>query len=179
MVFLDRDGVINESPGPGRYVCSVREFAFRKGALAMLAALVTKGYRLVVVTNQQGVGKGIIEPDELILIHDHMRGEMERAGASVAGIYYCPHRETDGCACRKPKPGLIFKAIDAQDRAVDLDGSWFVGDSARDIQAGQAAGLRTIWVGPRSQRNPTPFSPTPTFAVDKICDVAETIFSNE
>ena len=172
VVFLDRDGVVNESPGAGRYVRTWREFRFRQGALAMLAELFANGYRLIVITNQQGIGKGSIDPDELERIHDNMCAVIERQGARLDGVYYCPHLESDGCACRKPRPGLIHDALAALDYEVDLQGSWFVGDSATDVEVGQAAGLQTLLVGAASQNGRLP---SPTFAVQELGDVAETI----
>ena len=172
VVFLDRDGVINELPGRERYVRRWEAFKFREGALAMLAELRALGYRLVVITNQQGVGKGLIEPEELGRIHANMKAEIERHGACIDGLFCCPHLEAEGCDCRKPKPGLIFNALAALDYEVDLEGSWFVGDSARDVRAGQAAGLRTLLVG-------GPFrsaaDPSPTVRVERISDIPENI----
>lgn len=172
VVFLDRDGVINDSPGPGRYVCTWPEFSFRDGARTMLAELFANGYRLIVITNQQGIGKGLIDPQELERIHDNMRAGIELGGAELDGIYCCPHLESDGCACRKPKPGLIFDALAALDYEVDLQGSWFVGDSATDVEAGQAAGLRTLLVGTPLQRGRLP---CPTRVVENLNEVSETI----
>ena len=172
VVFLDRDGIINEPPGAERYVLGWREFRFRQDALPMLAALFANGYRLVVITNQQGVGKGLIDRSELQRIHDNMCAAIERSGAMIDGVHYCPHLETDGCSCRKPEPGLIFEAIDALDYEVDLEGSWFVGDSATDVQAGQAVGLRTLLLGPAAEQRT---APCPTCTVQRIRDIAETI----
>ena len=112
MVFLDRDGVINEPPGAERYVCRWEAFRFQDGALEMLAELAALGYRLVVITNQQGIGKGLIDRGELERIHGNMCAEIGRRGAGIDGIFCCPHLETDGCGCRKPKPGLIFAALE-------------------------------------------------------------------
>ena len=147
VVFLDRDGVINEPPGVERYVHRWEAFRFAEGALPMLAQLYAMGYRLVVITNQQGVGKGLIEPGELARIHTNMAAEVERNGAVIDGIFCCPHLAARGCDCRKPKPGLIFTALETLGYPVDLHRSWFAGDSTTDVQAGQAAGLRTLLVG--------------------------------
>ena len=172
VIFLDRDGVINEPPGAERYVRRWETFRFKEGALAMLAELAALGYRLVVITNQQGVGKGLIGPSELERIHTNMSAEIERHGAGIDGIFCCPHLEAEGCDCRKPKPGLIFNALDELDYEVDLNRSWFVGDSATDVQAGQAAGLRTLLVGRVSQHSTVP---SPTLVVKQVSDVGKTI----
>ena len=165
VVFLDRDGVINEAPGAERYVRRWEAFRFREGALAMLAELAARGYRLVVITNQQGVGKGLIDPGELERIHAGMRAEIERHGAVIDGVFCCPHLEAEGCDCRKPRPGLIYHALQELGYAVDLNESWFVGDSATDVQAGRAAGLRTLFVGRGAPE------PAPTVCVERIGDV--------
>ena len=169
VVFLDRDGVINEPPGAERYIRRWEAFRFREGALRMLADLASMGYRLVVITNQQGVGKGLIEPDELERIHANMSEVVERHGARIDGIFCCPHLEAEGCDCRKPKPGLIFDALEALDCEVDLNGSWFVGDSATDVQAGQAAGLRTLLVGGPAGGAA---HPSPTARVERVSEIA-------
>ena len=168
VVFLDRDGVINEPPGAAGYVLRWEAFRFRAGALSMLAELATMGYRLVVITNQQGVGKGLIDPGELERIHANMSAEIERHGARIDGIFTCPHLEAEGCDCRKPKPGLIYDALEELGYEVDLDGSWFIGDSATDIQAGTAAGLRTLFVGGPSRYA---VDPSPTLRVEKVSEV--------
>ncbi len=168
VVFLDRDGVINEPP-PERYVRTWREFKFRPGALAMLSALFAKGYRLVVITNQQGVGKGLIDRSELQRIHDNLCAAAERHGAQIDAIHFCPHLEAEGCQCRKPRPGLIHQALETLGYEVDLDRSWFLGDSPTDVEAGQRAGLRTVLLGgPCEQARP----PHPTLIVPEIADVA-------
>ena len=172
VVFLDRDGVINEPPGPERYVLSWQAFKFNSGALEMLAALYAKGYRLVVVSNQQGVGKGLIDHAGLRHIHDNMCAEIERHGARIDGVYYCPHLEADNCECRKPKPGLIFEALDALAYAVDLAGSWFVGDAPTDVEAGRRAGLQTLLVGASPDALQTP---SPTLQVREISEIAEVL----
>jgi len=125
----------------------------------MLASLYSAGYRLVVITNQQGVGKGLVKRKALENMHERMCSVIEQNGAKIDGVHFCPHLATDACACRKPKPGLIFAAVEALEYKIDLQQSWFVGDSPTDIQAGQAAGLRTVLVG-SSQALPTDLAPT-------------------
>ena len=129
----------------------------------------TKGYRLVVVTNQQGVGKGLIERAELKRIHENMCAQIELHGARIDGVHFCPHLEADNCQCRKPKPGLIYEALDALPFAVNLPGSWMIGDAPRDVEAGRRAGLKTLLVGadPGEER-----APSPTLQVRSISEIA-------
>jgi D-glycero-D-manno-heptose 1,7-bisphosphate phosphatase len=139
-VFLDRDGVINQNRED--YVKSLDELIFLPGAIQAMARLTGAGFRLVVVSNQQGVGRGLISRDVLDDINDALRTELAAVGSKVAGIYYCPHLKEDNCSCRKPKPGLLLQA--ASDLGFDVTNAVFIGDSPGDVDAGLAAGCRTV-----------------------------------
>lgn len=156
VAFLDRDGVINVAPAAGRYVLHWRQFRFADGALEMLRALANSGYRLVVATNQQGVGKGLMSAEALAAIHRNLCDASAAQGAPIDAVFSCPHLIAQNCACRKPKPGLIHEALRCLPYAVDLSRSWMIGDSARDIQAGAAAGLRTLLLGAAAELEVTP-----------------------
>ena len=136
VVFLDRDGVINEdSPD---YIKSWVEFRFISGSLAALKLLKTNGFETIVITNQSAVNRGLIAEPMLRDMHDRMRQRVEKAGGCITDILYCPHRPDEGCACRKPKPGLIYQA---QGRyTIDLKKSWMVGDSVKDMACARNAG---------------------------------------
>ena len=97
---------------------------------------------MVVVSNQRCVAKGLITTDELDSLHSRMRSEFEAAGARLDAIYYCPHEYEPPCACRKPQPGMLLEA--AREHEIDLTRSWMIGDSEHDVEAGRAAGCRTI-----------------------------------
>jgi D-glycero-D-manno-heptose 1,7-bisphosphate phosphatase len=143
-VFLDRDGVINRDSAA--YVKSWAEFAFLPGSLDALARLTAAGLALVVITNQSAVGRGLITAAGLAEIHRRMQQAIEKAGGRLLDIFFCPHLPEAGCRCRKPAPGLIEAAC----RRHDLDPalSVMVGDRAKDIRCGQAAGCRaTVLVG--------------------------------
>ena len=148
VAFLDRDGVINEAPGDRGYVTAWEQFRFIDGALDALRTLKGKGYRLVVVTNQQGIGKGLMDIGALEAIHRNLRACCARHGAAIDGVFFCPHRASDGCNCRKPRPGLIHQAVRELELDLDLGRSWLIGDSPRDIEAGAAAGLNTLFIAP-------------------------------
>ena len=166
MAFLDRDGVINEPPGGHGYVTAWQQFRFIDGALDALRALKGKGYRLVVVTNQQGVGKGVMDIAALETIHRNLRTCSARHGAAIDGVFFCPHRARDGCDCRKPRPGLIHQAIRELGLDVDFGRSWLIGDSPRDMEAGAAAGLNTLFIAARtdSALHPTASAVAPSLA---------------
>ncbi|MCX7803821.1 MAG: HAD family hydrolase [Planctomycetota bacterium] len=141
-VFLDRDGVINVSPGEGKFVLRVEDFRPAEDAAEALARLRAAGFLLIVVTNQSCVGRGLLDASALDRIHDHMRELLAGSGAAPDAVYCCPHSPEAGCDCRKPEPGMLLRA--AHEFGINLSASWMVGDSARDIETGRAAGCRTI-----------------------------------
>ena len=140
-VFFDRDGVLNRAivregrPYPPK---DDSEFAWMDGVHATLNALRERGYLLFVFTNQPDVARGTLEPAILEAFHARLRRELP-----LTQIYTCFHDDADACACRKPKPGMLYQGRD--EYQVDLAASWVVGDRWRDIDAGKAAGCRTIY----------------------------------
>ena len=147
VLFLDRDGVINEKAAPGEYITSWDEFRFCEGIARLLIVAEQHQLKRVVITNQQCVGKGLLERHALEALHRQMTEALESAGAGIDRIYYCPHLESERCECRKPRPGLFFQAVRELGAEVDLGNSLFVGDTESDMMAGRAAGVRTISVG--------------------------------
>ena len=141
-VFLDRDGVINRGPADGGYILRWEDFHFLPGVAEAIALLRGAGWTIVVASNQRCVGKGLLPIEELEAIHQKMNEELARAGAKLDGIYYCPHGKETACDCGKPAPGMLLKA--AREHDIDLNQSWMVGDSERDIEAGKRAGCRTV-----------------------------------
>jgi len=150
-VFVDRDGVINRRL-PGDYVRSWEQFRFLPGARAGLRLLRESGYLLVIITNQRGIGRGLMTEADLAEVHRRLQVELGRAGAGVDAILHCPHDTPVGCDCRKPRPGMIERAF--RTFPVDRSRSWVVGDSTSDIEAGRAAGLPGILVVPRGEVRP-------------------------
>ena len=142
VIFLDRDGVINKQMPVHNYVAKWSEFEFLPGAVEALRLLRQDRYQIFIITNQRGIGRGMMTEDDLNIIHRRMLKELSDQGVAIAGIYHCPHTDADNCDCRKPKPGLLFKA--AREHYLDLTKTVFVGDSESDIQTGEAAGCRTI-----------------------------------
>ena len=141
-VLLDRDGVINRNRGD--YVKSWDEFEFLPGSLEALRMLAEHEAKVVVVTNQSAVGRGIISPDELERIHARMNEEVEAHGGRIDAILCCPHSPDDGCHCRKPRPGLLLEAMDRFQ--LDPNLCYVVGDSLNDLMAARAAGLPFVMV---------------------------------
>jgi D-glycero-D-manno-heptose 1,7-bisphosphate phosphatase len=142
-VFLDRDGVINRDTG---YLGRWADFEFLPGVVAALQSLVASGWRIVVVTNQSGIARGYYSLEDYQELTRRMLSSLEASGVPILGVYFCPHHP-DGvvhefvreCDCRKPLPGMIFRA--AGDFSIDLRTSVFVGDKLSDMQAAAAAGV--------------------------------------
>ncbi|AHK80470.1 D,D-heptose 1,7-bisphosphate phosphatase [Ectothiorhodospira haloalkaliphila] len=142
LILLDRDGVINrDSPD---YIKSPEEWIPLPGSLEAIARLSRAGWRVVVVTNQSGLARGLFDAATLDAIHARMTDAVEAAGGSLQGIYHCPHGPDDGCDCRKPRPGLFHQV--ARDLNIDLAGVPAVGDSPRDIEAATVAGCSPLLV---------------------------------
>lgn len=131
-LFLDRDGVINEKAAEHQYITRIEDFVFLPKALEAIRILSGIFDRIIIVTNQQGIAKNMLNTDELSAIHDYMLDEIGRYGGRIAGVFFCPHLEGT-CQCRKPKVGL---AIEALERFPDIKfpRSYVVGDSASDVE---------------------------------------------
>lgn len=136
--FVDRDGVLNRRPGAG-YVLRAEDLQVLPHAAEGLRALRALGYAIVVITNQRAVALGSLAPDELTRIHARLEAELAAAGATIDRIEHCPHGDEDGCACRKPRPGMILRASTAL--GLDPSRSVLIGDDPRDLAAGEAAGV--------------------------------------
>lgn len=141
-ILLDRDGVINHDSGG--FIKSPDEWLPIDKSLEAIALLTKRGYQVVVMTNQSGVGRGLYSDAILTDMHLKMMRMTEAAGGKISHIYYCPHLPDAGCECRKPKPGMLLQF--SKDAGVVLDDIYFIGDSLRDIEAGIAAGAKSILV---------------------------------
>jgi D-glycero-D-manno-heptose 1,7-bisphosphate phosphatase len=137
-IFLDRDGVLIENRSD--YIRDWSQVKIFPEAINVLSLSAAKNYKIVIITNQSAVGRGLISMKTARDINDQLVNLIHGQGGQVDGVYMCPHKPDDGCNCRKPKPGLFFQA--AEELSLDLQRSWMIGDAWSDIQAGQAAGLR-------------------------------------
>lgn len=139
-IFLDRDGVIIENrPKHVRTWNDVEIFPQALDALARIAESPTK---IIIVTNQSCIGRGLIHPDVADEINQRLVRKIKRAGGRMDGVYMCPHKPSDLCNCRKPRPGLLLEA--AQAHSIDLTKSFMIGDSLSDLQAGRSAGVKQV-----------------------------------
>jgi heptosyltransferase-2 len=142
-VFLDRDGTLNYDPG---YLKVAAELKLLAGVGPALARLKGAGAKLVVVTNQSGVGRGIVTLKDLEAIHARLQGLLEQEDAALDAIYFCPHHPDDGCRCRKPNVGMVERAV--SELQLDLRRSYLIGDHARDIQLAHRVGAKAILLTP-------------------------------
>ncbi|MFQ5801471.1 MAG: HAD-IIIA family hydrolase [Candidatus Methylomirabilales bacterium] len=145
-VILDRDGVLNKKPPRARYVRNWDEFEWLPGAVEALRLLKRAGYKVIVVSNQAGIARGMMTESDLTSLHERMQAELSTVGAAVDAIYYCPHGWEEGCTCRKPSPGLLLQA--QRDYHLDLTKTFVIGDDERDLEAGKTVGCRTFRVSP-------------------------------
>lgn len=136
VVFLDRDGVINQdSP---QYIKSWSEFEFIPGSLEALAALNRSGFEVIIITNQSAVNRGLISENDLERMHYQLQVVVQSRGGRILDIFYCPHLPGERCSCRKPHPGMIEQA--SRKYGLDLQTTTLVGDSTRDIECARNAG---------------------------------------
>ena len=141
-IILDRDGVINIDSA--LYIKSPAEWKPIEGSLPAIARLNQAGYRVVVATNQSGIGRGLFDMDTLNAMHEKMHKALAAVGGRIDAIFYCPHTADEACSCRKPKPGMFERIAHVYN--MDLIGVPTIGDSLRDLQAGSSAGCSPILV---------------------------------
>lgn len=144
-IFLDRDGTLNVDVN---YLYKIEDFAWMPEAKEALAYLQGQGYTLFVITNQSGIARGYYTIAQMEELHAYMNQELAQVGAHIEKFYYCPHHNKEGvlpeyvkdCDCRKPKPGMFLQAMSEYE--VDKEKSLMIGDSKRDVEAAEAAGIR-------------------------------------
>ncbi|WP_218311056.1 D-glycero-alpha-D-manno-heptose-1,7-bisphosphate 7-phosphatase [Alteromonas antoniana] len=158
-LFLDRDGIINEDKA---YVYRKEDIDFVEGIFDVIRTFVSKGFMPVIVTNQSGIGRGLYSEADFAALSRWMQSQFDSAGLPAIPVYYCPHHPTEGigqyrqqCDCRKPEPGMLLTAI--AEHHIDASRSFMIGDSWRDIQAADAAGVgHKIFVSPGDNENSQP-----------------------
>ena len=144
-IFFDRDGVLNKDFG---YVYKPKDFEWIPGAIETIKYFKNRGYLIIVITNQSGIARGYYTEKEVNDLHNWINEELhQKHNVKIDAFYYCPHHPTVGissyqtvCECRKPKPGLIIKAL--SDFNIDLERSYFIGDKDTDIEASTAVGIK-------------------------------------
>lgn len=135
-IFLDRDGVINKEIG---YLHKTKDFKFIDGVFEACNYFQEKGYLIIIITNQSGIGRGYYTEEDFHILNNWMNKHFRINGINITDIFFCPHAPDDDCNCRKPKPGLIQDAL--QKHSIGIERSWIVGDKESDITAGNLAGI--------------------------------------
>ena len=168
VIVLDRDGTIVVDR---HYLSDPQELQFEPRAEFALRRMVDMGYRLVIVTNQSGIGRGLFSTARLEEIHERLRQMLEDNGTPVAAIYSCPHVPDDRCTCRKPKLGLMTQA--ATDLGFDMTKAIVIGDKDSDVEFGNRAGAVSILIRPAS--NAADSAAAPTYVVKDLAEAADVI----
>lgn len=170
LIILDRDGVINHDSA--QYIKSPEEWKPIPGSLEAIARLNQWGYRIVVATNQSGVGRGLFDMDTLNAIHEKMMKATAQAGGRIDAVFFCTHTDADQCDCRKPRPGMLNEI--AARYNVSLAGVPVVGDSLRDLRAADAVGAQPILVltGKGAKTADDPALPPETLMFPDLASVA-------
>jgi D-glycero-D-manno-heptose 1,7-bisphosphate phosphatase len=151
-LFLDRDGVINQRT-PGTYVTKPEEFHFYEGVPQAIAQLSQLFDYIIIVTNQAGIGRGVMTEEDLENVHAHLLSEIEKAGGQIDAIYHSPYRPEQNSDCRKPNTGMALQAQhDFPD--IDFESSIIVGDSASDMEFGKRLGMATVLITGKEEEEP-------------------------
>jgi len=183
IVFLDRDGVINECPGEGNYVTSASQFKLHAFARPAIEKLKKAGFKVFVISNQACVAKQMISESEATAIMQQMLDQIEQGGKHlIDGVYYCKHDGKESCFFRKPNPGMIFEAY--KSIGVTKDSltyqPWFVGDTIRDIETAHNAGVRglLVFTGRERPEHNAQWSHKPHAAASTLAEAVEHILQS-
>ena len=173
IVFLDRDGTINNDCG---YVKSWDQWQFANGAIDALLALQSAGFRLAIVTNQSGIAREFFTIADANVIHEILRTELLERGVVLDAVAMCPHAPDEQCACRKPKTGLVDDVQQQIGETIDFRRSWTVGDKLSDIEFGRRAGTATALLRSKYWRS-NHLSIQPDLIASNVLDAAQQIIT--
>ena len=153
-IFLDRDGTINIEKN---YLFKIEDWEWIPGAIDALRLLNSRGYLLVVVSNQAGIARGKYSSEDVNKLHQFVQNELSSVQVKIDAFYYCPHHPqfTGSCCCRKPEPGMLRQAV--CDLNVDLESSWLIGDKLSDVDTADVLGINSILVETGHGRNEVQF----------------------
>lgn len=160
-IFLDRDGTLNPDPG---YISDPNDYSLYPGVTEALEKLQKAGYMLILITNQSGISRGLFTEEQLEKVHEKMNMLLSEGNVKLDAIYYCPHHPEHpykglaDCDCRKPKPGMIIKAL--KEHNINPKQSYMIGDRSSDIKIGLASGVSSICISPNPLKG---FESIPTF----------------
>jgi histidinol-phosphate phosphatase family protein len=175
VVFLDRDGTINkDSPD---HIKAWDEFHFFPNSKEGIKLLNDNGFRIIIITNQSVIARGMVTREELDIIHNKLLDELKEYGCKIQGIYYCPHHPDDGCNCRKPNPGLLLKAAEEND--IDTSKCYMVGDRMMDVEAGKKVKCKTILISSGLGINEiNKINKKPDYIAEDLLDASKWIVKN-
>lgn len=180
IILIDRDGVINNKAPKGEYISIWEDFIFIRETYDAMKYLAKKGFKFIIITNQAGIARGMVESEELEKIHQKMIDEFKKGDIEILDIYFCEHHWDHGCFCRKPSPGMLFQA--SKEHLFRLDQTVFIGDDIRDCQASKNAGCSSIFIGKSSElkklekkEQPIHSSTSLTGSIDVIIDFFSTL----
>ena len=173
IILIDRDGVINKKASQGQYISKWEDFEWIKETRINMRALAKNGFKFIVITNQAGLARGMIDPEKLKVIHNNMKSELSDDGIEILDIYVCPHHWDDRCSCRKPNPGMFFQA--SQDYLFRLDKVLYIGDDSRDCMAAFNAGSFSIFIGESDSLRNLEDQELPLLSVTSIKESIKTI----
>lgn len=174
IVLLDRDGTVLVDP-PDRSVDRIDKIELYQDTIEALRYLADHDFAAIFVTNQTAIAEGKMDEAQYWRVHEAMMEQLKPSGLSVLKCYLCPHGPNDGCACRKPKPGMLLDAI--RDYNLDASSVYMVGDRPTDVQAGQSAGLRTVLVS-TSELSECPPDVRPDYVAASLSDAVKYVVSN-
>jgi len=173
-VFLDRDGTVNEEI---YYLHETEKFKLLPNTIEGIKKFLEMGYRIVIVSNQPGIGMGYYTKEDFFRVNREMLREFAEAGILIDKIYFCPHSKSEGCSCRKPNLALVNRA--EEELNLDISHSFFIGDKTSDMETGKRAGMRTILVRTGFRGEDGEFSGEPDYWADDLLDAANIVLENK
>lgn len=181
-LFMDRDGVINKDPGGWTehgYVTDWKDFHFLPGSLEALKILKEENIKVIIISNQGGVSRGLFTNDKLNEIDSLMIKRIQESGGDIKESFYCPHSSADNCSCRKPQPGLLEMAVKKYD--IDPKKTFFIGDDKRDVIAGKSIGCKTALVlsGKSSNPDTLEWQDKPDYVFDNLLEAVKSLIKGE
>lgn len=166
-VFLDRDGTLIEDKG---YISKCNQVMLLPGVIEALRNLKELGFELIIISNQSGIGRGLVTETQVEKINNYLDSLLTSEGINITDVYYCPHTPDDNCFCRKPKPGMILSALNKYD--INAKESYFVGDKWTDVETAVNAGLSPVLISDSSEQV---VKGIPVVIVDSILTWVESI----
>lgn len=142
-VFIDRDGTLNDNKSG--YIYKIEDFKFLPGVIESLKKLSSTDFKIIIVTNQSGIGRGYYSLNDFNKLNNYMIKKLKTSGIRIDKVYFCPHNPNDNCICRKPRPGLLIKAV--EEFKVSLNDSWIIGNDEKDVLLGRYTNTKTIKIG--------------------------------